>query len=51
MSITDAAVEVFGQECIEGILDVFAFMAVLGKVAIKAGHFGGDAPLDWGESR
>jgi len=51
MSVTDPAIEVLGQECIECILESFAATTVLGKVAIKAGHFGGDAPLDWGESR
>lgn len=45
MSIADPAIEVFWQERVEGIFEALAITAVLGKVAIEAGHFGGDAPL------
>lgn len=46
MCITDPAIEVFWQECVECIFEAFAVTAILGEVAIEAGHFGGDAPLE-----
>lgn len=46
MGITDPAIEVFGQKCVECVFETLAIAAVLSKVAIEAGHFGGDAPLE-----
>ena len=46
MCVSNSAIEVLWQERVECILEAFAVTAVLSKVAIETGHFGGDAPLE-----